>query len=90
MPVAPAWFPHQDPSFAPFPPPVNQQQPVAYYGEGGYDFGDGGGYGYDGYGYEQYGGYEMGAQQGGEMPVAPPPTSFNAGAKEFVPGGFSS
>mmetsp|Transcript_41033 Transcript_41033/g.98924 ORF Transcript_41033/g.98924 Transcript_41033/m.98924 type:complete len:269 (-) Transcript_41033:13-819(-) len=94
IPVAPAWFP-QDPSFAPFSPPVqNQQQQQAYYGEGygetgGYNYG--GGYGYDdGSGYNNDGYDDMGAQ-GGEMPapqMAPP--SFNAGAKEFVPGGFSS
>ncbi|CAJ1945131.1 unnamed protein product [Cylindrotheca closterium] len=105
IPMAPAWFP-QDPSFAPFsaPPPTgmqNQQQQQEYYeyGDGGtgYDYG-GAGYGYcggseydhGGYNNNDINGYDMGAP-GEEMPapqMAPP--SFNAGAKEFVPGGFSS
>lgn len=89
--VAPAWFPHQDPSFAPFCPPVMHHDP--HYG-GAYDgYGDdGGGYGYPDDGY--YGGYEYGPYDGmgagGEMPAAPPSANFNVGAKEFVPGGFSS
>lgn len=94
IPVAPTWFP-QDPSFAPFSPPAvqQQQQQQPYYAAEGYD-NYGGGYGYadanGGYN-NNYNGYDMGAQ-GGEMPAQPQmaPQSFNAGAKEFIPGGFSS
>lgn len=90
IPVAPAWFPHQDPSFTPFCLPAHNQ-PQAYYGEGGgYDYGDGAyGYGNNGYYHEDGAYYDSMGAQGGEIPAPPmPPQSFNVGAKEFVPGGF--
>lgn len=101
IPIAPAWFP-QDPSFAPFCTPTNQEQEshCEYGGEydyaneghdyanGGYDYGDGSGYAYAGYN-NDVDGYDMGAQGAGDATEQMSAT-FNAGAKEFVPGGFLS
>jgi len=85
--IPPAWFPHSDAAFAPFCTPANPQQQQQQYGGYGYD--TGGGYG--GYDNDSYGGYDttgaqLQQQQGGEIPTTAP--SFNASAKEFVPGSF--
>mmetsp|Transcript_17819 Transcript_17819/g.41111 ORF Transcript_17819/g.41111 Transcript_17819/m.41111 type:complete len:244 (+) Transcript_17819:112-843(+) len=79
------WFPPGDASLSPFCTPADPPLRAGAYG------------GYYGYEQQRYsGGYDTEThqqQQGGEAPaaaVAPPASSFNAGAKEFVPGRFSS